>query len=74
MTREQAKQLLPIIQAFAEGKVIQYKYNTGWENMKNPSFNGNPTEYRIKPESEHRPFKSQEEHWDEMLKTWYMEL
>lgn len=27
MTREEAKKLLPIIQAFADGKTIQYKMN-----------------------------------------------
>lgn len=48
MTREEAKNFLPIIKAFAEGKIIQYKYDTGWENIKNPAFNGLPTEYRIK--------------------------
>lgn len=31
MTREEAKNFLPIIKAFAEGKIIQYKYDTGWE-------------------------------------------
>ena len=28
MTREEAKELLPIIQAFAEGKVVQYRNNS----------------------------------------------
>ena len=27
MTRKEAKELLPIIQAFAEGKTVQYKNN-----------------------------------------------
>ena len=51
MTREEVKEMLPIIKAFAEGKTIQYKYITGWENIKFPAFNGNPSDYRIKPES-----------------------
>jgi len=54
MNREQAKELLPIIQAFAEGKQIQYQCDTdGWEDVE--SFNptwvvGDPSSYRIKPE------------------------
>lgn len=68
MTREEAKELLPIIKAFVEGKVIQYKYNTGWESIKEPAFNGPPSEYRIKTEPKYRPFNTQEECWNEMLK------
>ena len=40
MTREEAKQLLPIIQAYAEGKTIQVRYSTNrWEDMYVPHFN-----------------------------------
>ena len=68
MTREDAKELLPIIQAFAEGKNIQYKDDIDrWVDIKNPSFKSF-FEYRIKPEPKYRPFKSQEECWNEMLK------
>lgn len=68
MTRKEAKELLPIIQAWAEGKTIQYKLKGGWQDMDNPSFNDLPSEYRIKPEPTYRPFKSQEECWNEMHK------
>lgn len=71
MTREQLKIILPIMQAFAEGKTLQYrvnKENNEWRNIDNPSFYDAPSEYRIKPESKYRPFKSQEECWNEMLK------
>ena len=68
MTREEAKELLPIIQEFAEGKNIQYKYDMdSWIDIKNPSFKSF-FEYRIKPEPKYRPFKSKEECWNEMLK------
>ena len=30
-TRKQTKELLPIMQAFAEGKTIQYKFSEGNE-------------------------------------------
>lgn len=72
MTREQAKELLPIIQAFAEGKIIQYKnFLDEWtdiEENEGLSFICPPSDYRIKPQQKYRPFKSQEECWQEMLK------
>ena len=70
MTREEAKELLPIIQAFAEGKVIQCKSSitNEWRDFNEPAFNGLPDNYRIKPEPKYRPFKSQEECWNEMHK------
>ena len=73
MTREEAKQLLPIIQAFAEGKTIQVKVTDNrWYDWKDKidelNFNSGPQNYRIKPEPKYRPFKSQEECWHEMMK------
>ena len=38
-----------------------------WTEIKEIEF-WNNTEYRIKPEPKYRPFKSQEECWNEMLK------
>ena len=64
MTREEAKELLPIIQAFAEGKTIQFRER----DIEEPSFDGCINEYRIKSEPKYRPFKNQEECWQEMLK------
>lgn len=72
MTREQAKNMLPIIQAFAEGKTIQYRNaECEWEDIPigvNLSFADTPSEYRIKPELKYRPFESRDECWNEMLK------
>ena len=68
MTREEAKQLLPIIQAFAEGKCVETKTGSGWVNMENMSFAGKPKAYRIKPEPKYHPFANAEECWEEMLK------
>ena len=69
MTREEAKELLPIIQAFAEGKTIEYyDYNDDdWIETSTPIWQVG-VKYRIKPESKYRPFKTQEECWQEMLK------
>ena len=68
MTRKEAKQLLPIIQAFAEGKGVETKTGSGWISIENMSFAGNPDSYRIKPEPKYRPFKDAEECWQEMQK------
>ena len=68
MTREEAKELLPIIQAWAEGKNIQFLSDGEWHDVYETDFYGNPDKYRIKPEPKYRPFKTQEECWNEMLK------
>ena len=71
MTRENAKALLPIIKAYAEGKSIESRCIKGdkslWYDDEDPSFD-NDLEYRIKPEPKYRPFKNEEECWQEMLK------
>ena len=68
MTRENAKELLPIIQAFVEGKKIEYS-NDGenWIETETPTWDTDFV-YRIKPQQKYRPFKSQEECWNEMMK------
>ena len=68
MNRQRAKELLPIIQAFVEGKTVQYKIEGEWIQTNVPSFNPYLWEYRIKPEPEFRPFKDAEECWQEMQK------
>ena len=68
MTREQAKELLPIIQAFAEGKNIQFLSDGEWHDINQADFTCYPDKYRIKPEPKYRPFKTQEECLQEMLK------
>ena len=68
MTREEAKELLPIIQAWAEGKNIQFISDGEWRDINQADFTCYPDKYRIKPEPKYRPFKTQEECWNEMLK------
>ena len=71
MNRQQAKELLPIIQAFAEGKIVQTIDKNGeWVDSSciNFEFNSSPNLYRIKPEPKYRPFKDSEECWEEMQK------
>lgn len=69
MNREQAKKLLPIIQAFAEGKTILVQEDIDWRYLSDDAdFNLNPLRYRIKPEPKYRPFKDAVECWQEMQK------
>ena len=70
MTREEEKELLPIMQAFADGKTIQFRTNNrSWVDLLDNDLEINALfEYRIKPEQKCRPFKSQEECWGEILK------
>ena len=68
MTREEAKELLPIIQAFAEGKTIEYSADGKfWSKINIPTWSSSKF-YRIKSEPKYRPFKTKEECWNEMMK------
>ena len=69
---------MPIIQAFAEGKTIEFRYKPGtrknvicasndWKKTDAMMF-WDDIEYRIKPESYYRPFANAEECWKEMQK------
>ena len=71
MNRKEIAELMPIIQAFAEGKAIESRCIKGdkslWYDDEDPSFDDD-LEYRIKPEPTYRPFKDAEECWLEMQK------
>ena len=69
MEREEVKQLLPVMQAYAEGKDVQYsnKKVEKWYDAINPTFNTD-VKWRIKPGPIYRPFKDAEELWAEMQK------
>ena len=71
MTREEIKKMLPILQAFADGKTIESRYIKGnkslWYDDEDLSFD-NDLEYRIKPEPKYYPFANAEECWNEMKK------
>ena len=75
MNREQAKALLPFIQAFSEGKTVQWLTGSGeWYDVVGKDtidfeyLADRKTKYRIKPEPKYRPFKDATECWQEMLK------
>lgn len=70
MNRKEAAELLPIIKAFSEGKVIEGIYKgikSPWLKVEDMVFDGG-TIYRIKPEPKYRPFANAEECWAEMQK------
>lgn len=70
--RNEAKILVPIISAYAEGRILQYKEKEEWRDIEDSeglSINTIIQEaenYRIKPE--YRPFANAEECWQEMQK------
>ena len=69
MNRKEATELLPIIKAFGEGKIIEQKCAESWvEVNEDCDFHFPANTYRIKPESNYRPFKGAEECWQEMQK------
>lgn len=77
MNRNQAKEFYPILQAFAEGKVIECRTKPStvkgtsvpndWTEINEIGYWDN-IEYRVKPEPKYRPFKDAEECWQEMQK------
>lgn len=68
MTREEAKEMLPIVKAFAEGRTIQLFGRDGWTDLYKDFIFDISYRYRIKPEPKYRPFKDADECWQEMLK------
>ena len=72
MTREEAKRRAELYSALADGKAIQVQnpVTSKWEYLDINKIGEFMEElnYRIKPEPQYRPFKSQEECWNEMHK------
>ena len=70
MNRSEAKDLLPIIQGYVDGKKIEKRpkgrYDVEWQETALPAFNIHECDYRIKPEFKYRPFANAEECWQEM--------
>lgn len=51
MNAQNANKYLPLVQALADGKTVQYHHSNGdWIDINESSFDGNPAHYRIKPE------------------------
>ncbi len=67
------KKMLPIIQAYVDGKVVEYQYAEGkWKVVEDYEFLiancDKPRHYRIKPEPKYRPFDEGHECFEEMKK------
>ena len=81
---KKVKQLSDVLQAYVNGKTIQYyevdlvykikhpgepNYNNKWVDVdEDHIFRPDLYDYRIKPEPNYRPFKDTEECWQEMQK------
>ena len=69
MTREEAKRIWPLIQAYSEGKTIEYLITEGeWSELEEPGFCYDSSLYRVKSEPKYRPFRNTEECLEEMKK------
>jgi hypothetical protein len=74
MNRIEAREFYPILQAFAEGRVIECRtkpsaLGKGWQDMNNWTemkdiVYWDNVEYRIKPEPTYRPFRDGAECWE----------
>ena len=72
MTREEAKRRAELYSAVANGKTIQIQCANGeWSDVQNSALiciDDDRFKYRVKPKPKFRPFRTQEECWEEMLK------
>lgn len=70
MTREEARKAAEVMMAYADGKEVEYYdvLDECRESSDDLGFNWFDTKYRVKPETNYRPFKNAEECWNEMLK------
>ena len=73
--KKEIQRLMPLFQAIAEGKTIQWNDMGVWRDIDGDdegffldTFVGKTVDYRIKPESKYRPFTNAEECWQEMQK------
>ena len=70
MTKEQAKHLAEVLNAYAEGKPIEVLLDGEWGevDLNEYSFDPENESYRIKKEPTYRPFKNAKECFEEMKK------
>lgn len=72
MTKEETAECIKVMQAYANGEIIEEKRfsfdSTEWVESIDPSWQWYKFDYRIKPRPKYRPFKNAHECWKEMLK------
>ena len=73
--KKEIQRLMPLFQAIAEDKTIQWNDMGAWRDIDGDdegffldTFVGKTVDYRVKPEPKYRPFKDAEECWQEMQK------
>lgn len=67
MAREEARKAAEVMLAYANGEEIEVECLDGkYRLMEYPTFNWKNLNYRIKPKTKYRPFKTQEECLQEM--------
>ena len=69
MNKEETKERIAVMQAYVDGKEIEFYNGTNgeWETLSDVLWCSNE-KYRVKPTPQYRPFESSEECWNEMLK------
>lgn len=61
MTREQTKEAIRVMQAYVDGKEVQFKWGSmGWSSTDKPEWNWSAYDYRIKPTATLRPWTADE--------------
>lgn len=70
MTKEEIENAIKVMQAYVDGKQIEYceLREKEWRLCGNPLFDWNAFNYRISKEPQYRPFQSPLECWQEMQK------
>ena len=68
MKKSDTADYIKVMQAYVEGKQIQYKDDEVWIDIAYPDWDWHNWKYRIKPEPNYRPFRDSEECWQEMQK------
>jgi hypothetical protein len=57
---EQTKEAIRVMQAFADGKEVEHRYNGKWVKIYVPRWDWDNTNYRIKPTATLRPWTADE--------------
>ena len=61
MTREQTIEAIRVMQAFVDGKEVEFKWGSmDWNSTNKPEWNWSAYDYRIKPTAKLRPWTADE--------------
>lgn len=70
------EEMIAVMTAYKEGKTIEIRKGTSWEEVKVPAWNWVNYKYRVKPEPKWRPYKDAEECFADVQKhgEWVREI